>query len=587
MRDVGADTLGGMQKTGLKVAGPAYDLVELENDRGLKHIALVFHRRYRDHDSLGRKLGPRLVELQEPPTADIVPLVRHEPEAGAFIYSTGHVTPLPLVLQTLAKTSQVGGIRAGVELCCLVAEVLASLGDARGFDGVGLGLDPWRIALKSDGQIRILGAGLPAVDFLQFASDGRTTPKTDAWRYAAPEVVAGQEGGFSADLFSLCLVAFELMLGHGLYEGTSEDIRQQATNAQGPYRLRRFGDALTEPVQEMLNRALKFDEDARHRDVDDFIWEAQDVAGLPSTEGQTLAELIGVVRHRLDRPGSVVKPPPSAPEPEEEEAPERWGSVRRSGERGPQARKQSLRERIQAPRKDSKASLRDRLRRSSSVPPAPRRTSRPKQPAAEAPVPPPPPPAPAAQSSGESRASSLLARLRASREATPPPAPIRESSETDATSVEVEVHVPDRGAISVALRSDGSVADVIAEALARLGGAPTNLMGQPQVWFDAPGTDARAAAESLAESGELVLEERSVALLHVEVVMDATGQKSTLAASSACTVTAFAREVSTLFDEDSDGCSVLFGNRELPGSMVLGQVADLSDSQPLSLVIRS
>ena len=60
------DTLAGMTRTGEKVAGPASDLVELENDKGLKHLAITFHRKYRQHDAINGEVRNVRGFLEEP-----------------------------------------------------------------------------------------------------------------------------------------------------------------------------------------------------------------------------------------------------------------------------------------------------------------------------------------------------------------------------------------------------------------------------------------------------------------------------------------------------------------------------------------
>jgi hypothetical protein len=400
------DGLGSLTRTGQKVSGPASDLVELENDKGLRHLAVMFHRKYRDHDAINGELAEISAFLRAPDVCDLLELVEVVPDSGAFVYPAGSALSVAEMLEVLARLGEPAGVKAGLEMAYQAAQILQDAytkGEKFGLFSHG-DISPWRILCKNDGQVQLIGFGLPQVDVLAFVEDNRAVPKEDGFRYCPPERLAGEEEDFASDLFSLALVAAEMMLGEPLYNGIVTEIRQQATNAQGPYRLYPYRDRLPEPVMELLTRCLKADVDARHSDINEFIWEARDLLGMPEVEGPSLAEVVQKVRHKLrrkrvlqggatsamtneelaeiaeelDGPRRLDLKEPSRPrpgdEPKQEEG-QRWGRVSRSGGREPRrsaAKEPSRSERLASLRRsgsrsgpsDARSSLKDRLRRS-------------------------------------------------------------------------------------------------------------------------------------------------------------------------------------------------------------------------------
>lgn len=418
------DTLGDMKRTGNKVAGPSSDLVELENEKGLRHTGITFHRKFRDHPFLTVELLPIQAFLERPDVADLMELVQNVPEAGAFIYPTGMVVSVAEVLDTLARIGEPGGVKAGLELCYFVAQILQDAyvkSEPFGLYSHG-DISPWRIMLKSNGRVQVIGFGLPQVDLLAARDSDRISLKEDSYRYCPPERLDGEGEDYTSDLYSLALMAFELMTGEPLFNGVLSEIKQQATNAQGPYRLYQYREKLPDSVIELLSRCLKYDMDSRHGDINEFIWEVRDVLALPEVDGPSLEEIATRVKNRIMRKRSStgayteedladfakeaegIKGAGDLPEPKQarpgeesqEERGQRWGRVARSGSResrrggrGGGDEKPSLRERLkrssgrEAPSssKSSKEALKSRLKRSRGRDEAPPSRSRDAEPA--------------------------------------------------------------------------------------------------------------------------------------------------------------------------------------------------------------
>jgi hypothetical protein len=299
-----------MKPTGRLLAGPGASLVEIVDDGDLKHMAVVFDTVYRDHPSLNSDLQAHLGFMEQPDVTGLGRLVAHEPGQGAFVYPTGTVWSIAEVVRELAAEGEAGGVKAGLELCFLAAEILVEASDKEvesGLTGHG-SVDPWRLALKADGQVVVLGYGLPRPEIEVFLDDETRVPSEDGLRYCAPETLGAEPySDIGSDLFSLTLVALELMVGRPVYDGLVEDIRQKAGRGEAVRKLYQWRDRLVEPVREVLGKALKPDPDARYRDGLDFVYSVHDLlGGIDSGDGPSLRELVTRVRARQKRGRAVV-----------------------------------------------------------------------------------------------------------------------------------------------------------------------------------------------------------------------------------------------------------------------------------------
>lgn len=179
------DTIAGMRTTGRQLRGPASDLVEVEGDNGLRHTAVCFHPQYRSHNGINDALTVVAGFLETPLVAGLMELVAQDPEHGAFCYPTGQVWSVAEVIRLLADNGQTAGIRAGLELmygCGQVLQEAAEAGEREGVYSHG-GLTPWRVMLRRDGQVMLIGYALPQVEILNFREDPSAIPREDSFRY--------------------------------------------------------------------------------------------------------------------------------------------------------------------------------------------------------------------------------------------------------------------------------------------------------------------------------------------------------------------------------------------------------------------
>lgn len=300
------DEIAGFQATGRRTLGPGADLLELDDARGYRHTALVFHPEFRDHPAIGAGLDVIEGFLEAPYVTGLLELVASDRAQGAFIYQTGQAWSLAELVRALADTGESGGVRAGLELMYAAGQILVEASDAGAQHGVYAhgGLNPWRVMLKADGQVEILGYALPQVEVMQLLQDSGEIPTEDSFRYCPPERLEGREEGLDTDLFALALVSFELMTGKPVYDGLVNEIRRQASRAEGSRRLFAFKEQLPQRVRDLLGRCLKGNTEDRFEDGEAFLRAVRTT--LAGASGPSLMELMESVGRRTQRRTSAL-----------------------------------------------------------------------------------------------------------------------------------------------------------------------------------------------------------------------------------------------------------------------------------------
>jgi len=300
------DSIAGLTTTGRRIHGPASDLVELVAESGLRHTAVVFHPEYRESQAINSALSVVLGYLESPMVTGMVELVAHEPQQGAFVYPTGQASSVAEINRAYADLGEAPGTRAGLEFMYAAGEILtdaSETGETHGVYSHG-GLTPWRALFKPDGQVQIIGYGLPQVEILQFLGDSSAVPREDSFRYCPPERLEGGAEDLRSDIFSLALIAFELMTGKPMYDGLVNDIRAMASRAEGSRRLFRFRDLLPKQVQDFLKLCLRRDMDDRFHSGREFLDAVRAVMGGPGVEGPSLMDAMARLSAVPERVGT-------------------------------------------------------------------------------------------------------------------------------------------------------------------------------------------------------------------------------------------------------------------------------------------
>lgn len=241
--------------------GVQHELIDAE---GVRHTAIAFDPAWRGHSALTR--GVELVRsfLEYPMVVGLVELSRCDLDRGVFVYPTGTVWTLKELMRIHADLGHAIGPRAALELCWLAGQVLmeaAENGAMQGCFSHG-GLTPWRIALRTDGNLQILGYGLPQVDVLA-EREGRGVAEPDSVRYAPPERMTGIAEDPSADTLALTLIAYEVLTGRPLYDTSDPaELRRTVSMSDGVTLLSR-PNPLPRDIAQVFARSLVFDPDAR------------------------------------------------------------------------------------------------------------------------------------------------------------------------------------------------------------------------------------------------------------------------------------------------------------------------------------
>jgi serine/threonine-protein kinase len=111
-------------------------------------------------------------------------------------------------LAEVLKTREPGDIASRVSMLSQIVDALES---AREQGVAHLSLRPSLVLVAPDGQIKLSGFGVaPLIDALSVAGEAITA---SAGRYTAPERAAGAPGDHRADVFSLAMIALDLLAG--------------------------------------------------------------------------------------------------------------------------------------------------------------------------------------------------------------------------------------------------------------------------------------------------------------------------------------------------------------------------------------
>ena len=300
------ETIAGYQVTGRRLKGPAADLIELTGEQGQKLTAVSFHPEYRQHRAINSSLEVVVRFLEEPMVQDLVELSGRDESEGAFVYPTGQVWAVADVIRILADLGETAGVRAGLELMHSAGQVLSTAADFGASDNVYShgGLTPWRLVMRQDGRVLVIGHALPQVEILMFHEDHTVVPPSDSFRYCPPERIHGEEEDLSSDLFSLCLIAFEFMTGKPVYDGLVNDIRQKAARGDATNVIFRVRDRLPKSVRDILGKAMS-DAHGRFETGTDFLEATASALSSGDATGPSLAEVMRKVSSQMQRRGVV------------------------------------------------------------------------------------------------------------------------------------------------------------------------------------------------------------------------------------------------------------------------------------------
>jgi serine/threonine protein kinase len=158
----------------------------------------------------------------------------------------------------------------------LLREALSALAQAHGSGLVHRDIKPENMLIDLDGSIRITDFGLALALRAKF---GGATSQSGTPQFASPEQLLGERVDQRSDLYSLAAVAYFAMLGTPPFPGlTPEQVLAKQTTNQFPT-AGEHRDDVSAALQEVLDRALAADVDARYPSAAEFLQAVNRAAG--------------------------------------------------------------------------------------------------------------------------------------------------------------------------------------------------------------------------------------------------------------------------------------------------------------------
>jgi hypothetical protein len=250
-----------LQPTGRRYTTLTGELAEEVDPRRVgapRYLVLTFDARYRSLPALRTALAVGRSFLEAPMVPGIVPLVLTDVDAGRLVYATGEVWSLAEILDAAASRRVAPSPRAAAEVGWWVANLLleaAEAGESAGVFSHG-DLSPWRVLVRADGDVALLGYGVPDVEMLRVRHARADASSTPTCRYAPPERMVGRPEDVRSDLYSLGIVMADLALGVPL----------SPTDADGAWKVARDGGhralwdtagaRVSKPLSDVIRRLL-------------------------------------------------------------------------------------------------------------------------------------------------------------------------------------------------------------------------------------------------------------------------------------------------------------------------------------------
>ncbi|MFK7927349.1 MAG: hypothetical protein AB8H79_04125, partial [Myxococcota bacterium] len=294
---------GGWTPTGRKTAGPDSDLIEVENPDGHKQTAIVYDKSWREHDLLTTNVELVQSFMEFPMVEGIACMSRAPSGEGLFQYESGSVLALIEVIRAYRDQRSVIGVKAAVEMVKSITSMLQEASENGPMQGIYShgGLTPWRIALDADGNVQVLGYGLPQMDMVAVRENPKHKARDDSYRYCPPERLTSGFEDISTDMFSLVLIAFEMATGEHLLTGRSAELKKAVEMGEAQARLMANPGGLPSPIHEAFLHALAFDPIARYQEPHEFLNALLAAEAQVTLKGAGLAEVMEQVRKTTKR----------------------------------------------------------------------------------------------------------------------------------------------------------------------------------------------------------------------------------------------------------------------------------------------
>ncbi len=249
----------------------------------LKHVIGRFRHEAR---AVGRLVHPRIVQIYDYGEDDQIAYIVMELVNG----------------KTLKQHLSRGDSYEIRESGEIIRQLLDGIGHAHGEGVVHRDIKPSNIMINNDGRIKISDFGIARTEASGLTQAGDVL---GTLYYMAPEQFLGAEVDALADLYSIGVIAYELLTGKKPFGGGKVEVMQQVLN-QVPENPSRINPRLSPLIDRVLLTALAKKKDARFPSAKEFseaIREAIDVSlsldattPAPKTAAASAAALLNAVR---------------------------------------------------------------------------------------------------------------------------------------------------------------------------------------------------------------------------------------------------------------------------------------------------
>jgi serine/threonine-protein kinase len=249
----------------------------------LKHVIGRFRHEAR---AVGRLVHPRIVQIYDYGEDDQIAYIVMELVNG----------------KTLKQHLSRGDSYEIRESGEIIRQLLDGIGHAHGEGVVHRDIKPSNIMINNDGRIKISDFGIARTEASGLTQVGDVL---GTLHYMAPEQFLGAEVDALADLYSIGVIAFELLTGKKPFGGGKVEVMQQVLN-QVPENPSRINSRLSPLIDRVLLTALAKKKDARFPSAKEFseaIREAIDVSlsldattPAPKTAAASAAALLNAAR---------------------------------------------------------------------------------------------------------------------------------------------------------------------------------------------------------------------------------------------------------------------------------------------------
>ena len=226
--------------------------------------------------------------------------------------------------KTLQAELQAQGKLEPAEVLRILTPVAEGLDHAHRAGILHRDIKPANIMVLSDGRAKLMDFGVAHVETSVMTTAGQIFGSPS---YMSPEQVSGSEVDSRSDLYSLAVVAYEVLTGQRPFQGTSLTSIIYKVMSEVPAPPRQWNSALPERYDDVFERALAKDPKRRYATGSEFLaaldlkefdialssavepTSAPPASGRPKTESATTATLAGdAVAARLARDAAGGKP---------------------------------------------------------------------------------------------------------------------------------------------------------------------------------------------------------------------------------------------------------------------------------------